>query len=248
MTNEEFSNEFDVLYNNIMSNAAPGLNEYEKSVFLTKAQDEIIKSYFNQESNKLAKGFDDTERRQVDFSMLMRTVTASESSDGSIVNVHNGTNVKHYKLPSDVLLFINETVKVQRGNLMVVPINYLEYSRSMSKPFKRPLKNQAWRLMISTASSQVIAELIPGPTDTISSYTIRYIARPKAIVLTDFTNEGVSVGGVAIKQECELDPILHHEILQRAVELAKAAYTGDLQSQVALGVNSETPMGIISRQ
>ena len=37
MNHTEFSNEFDVLYNNIMSNAAPGLNEYEKSVFLTKA-------------------------------------------------------------------------------------------------------------------------------------------------------------------------------------------------------------------
>ena len=38
---KEFSNEFDVLYNNIMSNQAPGLDEYEKSVFLTKAQDYI---------------------------------------------------------------------------------------------------------------------------------------------------------------------------------------------------------------
>ena len=37
MTLEEFSNEFDILYNNSMSNAAPGVDEYEKSVFLTKA-------------------------------------------------------------------------------------------------------------------------------------------------------------------------------------------------------------------
>lgn len=37
MTLQEFSDEFDVLYNNITSNQAPGLNEYEKSVFLTKA-------------------------------------------------------------------------------------------------------------------------------------------------------------------------------------------------------------------
>lgn len=43
MTTQEFSNEFDVLYNNIMSNQAPGLDEYEKSVFLTKAQSEILK-------------------------------------------------------------------------------------------------------------------------------------------------------------------------------------------------------------
>lgn len=47
MDHIEFSNEFDVLYNNIMSNAAPGLNEYEKSVFLTKGQEEIVKNYFN---------------------------------------------------------------------------------------------------------------------------------------------------------------------------------------------------------
>ena len=46
MTAEEFSQEFDILYNNIASNQAPGLTEYEKSVFLTKAQDEIIKNYF----------------------------------------------------------------------------------------------------------------------------------------------------------------------------------------------------------
>ena len=53
MTNEEFSNEFDVLYNSITSNQAPGLDEYEKSVFLTKAQDEIVKSYFNPRLNKV---------------------------------------------------------------------------------------------------------------------------------------------------------------------------------------------------
>ena len=37
MTTQEFSNEMDIQYNNVMSNAAPGLDEYEKSVFLTKA-------------------------------------------------------------------------------------------------------------------------------------------------------------------------------------------------------------------
>jgi hypothetical protein len=37
MNNPEISNQFDILYNNITSDKAPGLNEYEKSVFLTKA-------------------------------------------------------------------------------------------------------------------------------------------------------------------------------------------------------------------
>lgn len=71
MTNLEFSAEFDVLYNNITSNQAPGLDEYEKSVFLTKAQDEILKAYFNPKGNKLFEGFDDSTRRQIDFSNLV---------------------------------------------------------------------------------------------------------------------------------------------------------------------------------
>ena len=63
MTNLELSNEFDVLYNNITSNQAPGLDEYEKSVFLTKAQDEIVKAYFNPKTNKVQEGFDGNEKR-----------------------------------------------------------------------------------------------------------------------------------------------------------------------------------------
>ena len=56
MTTQEFSNEFDVLYNNIMSNQAPGLDEYEKSVFLTKAQSEILINYFNPKGYKYGQG------------------------------------------------------------------------------------------------------------------------------------------------------------------------------------------------
>ena len=73
MTLQEFSDEFDVLYNNISSNQAPGLNEYEKSVFLTKAQNEIVKNYFTstQGGNKYQQGFDDSAKRQIDFSTLL---------------------------------------------------------------------------------------------------------------------------------------------------------------------------------
>ena len=42
MTLQELSVEFDILYNNISSNQAPGLSEYEKSVFLTQAMEAVI--------------------------------------------------------------------------------------------------------------------------------------------------------------------------------------------------------------
>ena len=79
MSVEEMDNMFDVLYNNITSNQAPGLNAYEKSIFLTKAQDEILKNYFNPKSkgNNTQDGFDGSVKRQVDFSMLTTVATTS---------------------------------------------------------------------------------------------------------------------------------------------------------------------------
>lgn len=235
MTNQEFSNEFDVLYNNIMSNQAPGLDEYEKSVFLTKAQDEIIKNYFNPKGNKYQEGFDGNEKRQIDFSMIMKSESKSDFGEGVF-----DSRGKTVTLDGKVMMILNEYATVTRAKetirLTVVPINYTEYSRLMSKPYKRPLKWQAWRLLTNDGGEKK-AEIIVGPKDTLTKYTIRYIKRPRAIILTDL--EGVTLDNLSTAQECELDPILHPEILQRAVELAKAAYTGDTNSQVQMGQRSE---------
>lgn len=245
MTNQEFSNEFDVLYNNIMSNQAPGLDEYEKSVFLTKAQDEIVKNYFNPKGNKYQEGFDGNEKRQIDFSMIMRSnKISSEFTEGVF-----DSRGKVVTINSDVMMILNEYVTVTRARsegdssstegtvrLTIVPINYTEYSRLMSKPYKRPLKWQAWRLLTNDGATKK-AEIIVGPNDTLTAYHIRYIKKPQAIILSDL--EGVTLDGNTTAQECELDPILHQEILQRAVELAKAAYVGDLKSNVELGQRSE---------
>ena len=82
MSVEEMDNMFDVLYNNITSNQAPGLNAYEKSIFLTKGQDETMKNYFNPKSkgNNTQEGFDGNAKRQVDFSMLTTVATTSATS------------------------------------------------------------------------------------------------------------------------------------------------------------------------
>jgi len=263
MTSSEFSNEFDVLYNNIMSNQAPGLDEYEKSVFLTKAQDEIIKAYFDSSLNKSQDGFDESERRQIDFSMLVKVATPSVTAGAGNIDTRSA-GVAKVNLPTDALMILNEVVKVTRGSitglaLQVVPIAYTEYSRLMSKPYKRPLKWQAWRLQTMDGGTSK-ADLIANNTDTITGYEVRYLKRPNPIIVGVL--EGVTIGGfigcnssgtlvttnATAGSECELDPILHQEILQRAVELAKAAYTGDLQSQIALGQSSQTNIGAVARQ
>lgn len=250
MTAVEFSDQFDVLYNNITSNAAPGLNEYEKSVFLTKAQDEVVKNYFNPKGNKYQEGFDGSAKRQIDFSKLMKAASISLSTS----NTSFDARAKVGTLPSDVLVVINEVITLTSGGApagtrQVIPITYEEYTRLMSKPYKEPLKNQAWRLITGQTSAATI-EVIINNNDIAKSpaYKIRYVRKPNPIIVANLASavgDGVTVGGSAILTECELDPSIHQEILQRAVELAKAAYAADqsgqvqLQNQMTVGQRSE---------
>ena len=252
MTTQEFSDQFDVLYNNIMSNQAPGLDEYEKSVFLTKAQYEIVKNYFNPKSNKNQEGFDDSPKRQIDFSKLMAAAKPSTAVEPSGYIKFDSRSTL-YALPSDILFALNETGIATEDTktrlITIVPISFEEYARILSKPYKQPLKNQGWRILngsLSTSGTPPIttvnrfSEIIVKAGAVLSDYTIRYVRRPKPIILTTLTDTNVSLEeGITSVTECELDPILHPEILQRAVELAKAAYGGDLKSSVDLGQRNE---------
>lgn len=259
MNTKEFSDQFDVLYNNITSNQAPGLNEYEKSVFLTKAQDELVKNYFVPEGNPHQKGFDDNQKRQIDFSMLMCTGfgTNMQNSSGTI-----DPRAITFKLPTDILYIINESinlytsvddgVKTLGAIRQVIPLRYDEYVRLMSKPYKEPVKYQAWRLICSNDKASQLVDIIITSSDMkkfdITSnrnrleYVIRYVKRPRPIILTDFSTsfgEDISIHGVNTVSECELDPSIHEEILQRAVELAKIAWAGEPATTVQAGQRSE---------
>ena len=227
MDNTEFSWRFDVQYNNVTSNQAPGLNEAEKSVFLTKAEYEILKNHFtaNSKGNDLGQGFDDSAKRQADFSTLMKVGNCSSTT--SVTNKIDDRS-STFIFPSDVFIVVNETIKTTTGKLLqVIPLRYDEYTRLMSKPFKRPLKHQAWRLMnsgsVSGSAATRAVEIITNKNDEIWNYSVRYIKKPKPIILDDL--DGLTIEGLSTNTECELDPILHEDILQRAVELAKIAWT-----------------------
>lgn len=380
MTTKEFSDEFDVLFNSITSNQAPGLDEYEKSVFLTQAQEDIIEGYFNAKKNKIQEGYDDSKKRQIDFSSLVKTVKLSKTEapeekldDRSVC----------YPIPEDLFIYINEVCKDKNTRYSVIPISNTEYDLVMTKPYQYPIKRGVWRLItvgspsiasvvkdilignnpkipayrrltltnksskdvtfiynfkkrpISDASEapgkapvmkednnrvtiecvvytdsndgvnyleafyDEIGELkeyigsfprIPGETvaykkypgwahyysmeippegtkytinvpkapnnqieligrfdvDTLE-YKVRYLIKPTPIITTSLDGTGLSINGVTDKSNCILPSELHHDILIRAVELAKAAYVGNLSDQVSLGQVSGTELGVVTR-
>jgi hypothetical protein len=244
MTRDEFSNQFDTLLNSYASQALFGeqaakseivLDEYEKSVILTNAQDIVVKSFFDRKKNSTNDGFDDTTERQIDFSSLIVSKVLQKSSSQSSKFDDRGII---YDMPlrgnsnnTDVLFILNEKLTTKAAgiskNYVVVPINYREYDREMSKPYAQPLKKQAWRLFQNPATGfDFKSELIPRwnleDNETDLEYKIRYIRRPTPIVLIDLP-DGLSVDGISEANDCELNPILHPEILQKAVELAAAS-------------------------
>ena len=118
----------------------------------------------------------------------------------------------------------------------------------MSKPFGGPLRNQAWRL-INNSGTKLYYEVITNiSTSNINPiYYIRYVKKPNPIIVDDLSSlgESLTIDGKSTVTECELDESLHEEILQRAVELAKASYATDqsgqaqLQNQINVGQRSE---------
>ena len=256
MTTQEFSNEFDVLYNNIMSNQAPGIDDYEKSVFLTKAQLEILKNYFNPKGNKYQEGFDNSRKRQIDFSNHVIVASPSVYIGSSFTRFNDASTM--YSLPSNILFILDERINDSLDGItdssIVVPIGLNEFMRIMSKPYRRPLRHQVWRLIQGDNRTSFTSDIINNPgftpqyiaeligRGTLSDYRIRYVKRPSPIIVADLSSEygaGISIDGVTAESQCLLDKNLHREILQRAVELAKSSYEGDLNSTLQLGQRSE---------
>lgn len=213
MTNPELETGFDILYNNITSDQAPGLNKTEMNFFLNKAQEEVLKNHLNPKGNKYGEGYDDSSKRQIEFATSTMSIGLTGNSD-----LHLDFN--------EMFAIINESVEVVRDgtsiNLTVVPISYDEWDRIKSSPYPYPLKRQAWRIL-NNGEVQFVVQ----PNDTISTYTMRYIVRPSKIDLNNTIDT------------CKLPEVLHQEILQRAVELAKLSWEGNINSALAAGQTSE---------
>lgn len=236
MTVSEFSDQFDVLYNNITSNQAPGLDEYEKSVFLTKAQEELVKNYFSPKGNPHQDGFDDSPKRQADFSTLMKTATLSTTTGTKF-----DQRSRLYSYPSDVFIVLNEQLYVGSTPYVIVPISFTEYDRLMTKPYKYPPKYQAWRLITNQGSSTPTVEIIGVFATGTPTYSMRYIKRPEPIILVDLSSiqNSLTIQGRSAAMTSTLPEEIHEEILQRAVELAKIAWAGEPTATVQAGTRSE---------
>lgn len=227
MTTQEMSNEFDILWNNIMSNQAPGLDEYEKSVFLTQAQEEIVTQLYN---GTLGDGFESTEQNREYLSNLIASDTYDISPSKIVYSTeYNGLYTCVQQLNPKILVIVSEyanlmpgtacTTENQSKSIPVVPIKYDNLFSVINDPFRGPNNNRVIRIDFGGART---VKLITK--NYLSSYYVTFLSKPDPIILADLPN-GLTIDGVSLEQGCTLDSSLHKIILKYAVKLAAAAWT-----------------------
>ena len=227
MTTEEFSNEFDTLvssyrrfkdFDNKEILDSIEFDEYEKSVFLTKAQEELITSYYSGRNSNLY-SFENTEEIRRYLSSLVRTAEIEPIEDTSnYVKIDSKAQI--FPLPSDVwfityesaTLGSNEDSCLSGKTIDVVPVMQDYFHRIKRNPFRGPSKRRALRLDVESKEVELVSNY------PISKYLVRYIVKPAPIVLAKLN--GISIDGISSAQTCELEESLHRPILDLAVRLA----------------------------
>ena len=228
MTREDFSIGFGVLLNSFSKRDGFGtddadirLNEHEKSVFLTQAQEqEVLSLYTGKNIDREA--FEATEELRRYLSPLIKEAELSpiESSNGKPLGLESSS--KFFTLPEDLWFITFERAIITDGkcggstNLDVYPVRQDEYHKIKKNPFRGANDRRALRLDLSEDNVEIIS------THSVTSYYIRYLRKLNPIVLGDFGDE-VSINGISEATDCELPESLHQRILERAVMLALRA-------------------------
>lgn len=224
---QEFSHQFSTLLNSHAVAAGFGrtdspatieLDEYEKSLFLTNAQEELALSLYNGRNSSLL-SFEETEELRRYLSNLIEEAELSPLSSTSGKPIGIDSKSKFFTLPEDLWFITYESVSITEGKcenhttMEVVPVRQDEYNRIKKNPFRGANDRRALRLDLSEGNIEIVCKY---PVD---EYYVRYLKKLKPIILVQLDND-TQLRGETTPMTSELPESLHLKILNRAVEMA----------------------------
>nr|UVX48513.1 MAG: hypothetical protein [Bacteriophage sp.] len=218
MNVQELSNLFDTLLqpyitkDNFGKQNTLAFDEYEKSIFLTKAQEQIVLELYQE--------LEQSEEVRKYLSNLIKTDNYAPVGEQDETLINN--NFKSYKveISNDILFMIYEQCTLSDENncinnkiVSVVPTIHDDLDKVLKNPFKSPNRRKVIRLDFDNK-----IELISKYN--ISNYKVRYLKKPNPIILVALEdNLSINNGDTKVSNG-ETNPILHERIVQRAVQLA----------------------------
>ena len=228
MTIPEFSDGFDAAISSYMHRTEFGseksiqdyaFDEYEKSLWLTKAQEDIVISLYSGTSGR---SFEETEELRRYLANLVVDTVLPKMTNSTNNPIGTGTS-SFFTLPDDpeVWFIVYESVStVGEGScdnhtaLEVVPVTHDEYHKVKKNPFRGVNNRRALRLDLADGVIEIVCSY------NVDTYHLRYLKKPSPIVLVNLEGTGLKVEKVDTQTSCELHEALHRRILDRAVALA----------------------------
>lgn len=226
----QFSAQFDVLADSYRrfkdfdrKDAIDSLdfNEFDKSCFLTDAQEDLIREYYS--GRGISDAFEETEetRRALAELVIHEEITVSDADASSVLTNHSYV----FDLPSDLWYIVYEGAVLDLAGsdaceealngigegAVIIPARYDELHYLLNNPFRGPKGNRVLRL--DKSGNQVELISISHP---VAKYVIRYITQPSPIILVNLP-ETLNIRGENTATECQLPTQLHQVILERAV-------------------------------
>ena len=229
MNIHEFSNQFDTqisAYVKLFDNQSDVSNylssilqfdEYEKSVFLTKAQDAFVIACYTGR-NSSGHSFEVTEEDRKTLSSLVRTIELEPREDTDTIPM--SVNSYFFKLPNNLLfatyescIFSSTDKCIDKKQVEVIPVTQDDFHRIKNNPFRGATDNRVLRL----DAGKNLVELVSK--HNISKYLVRYVSKPNPIILIDLSDD-LSINDIQNESECQLPDFTHQRILDLAVEMA----------------------------
>jgi hypothetical protein len=190
----EIINAFNIKYNNILSGASPGLNEYEISMYLTEAQTQIIDEYYSGTLGR-KEYFESNERTRRKLAGLVKSVVAGTSADASSLKLPgNAWTVYRVSTPDKMLRILWETLIFKSDKWdhctenvpwEIEACSFDQLDRDIRNPFRNPRLGKAFRIDIGGAPHIVTRKIVDSDGKIIlPEYHYVYLEEPLPLLVS----------------------------------------------------------------
>jgi len=252
MTANGMRNLFKELYDGASAQEM-GFDDIEVSRFLNLSQDLILKENFYIYHNKYQEGFEQSNRRDMEFKNLKAKTTLWFSDLTNEWNFHsergiietnieilenNDTEARNsvlFKLPNEVLYILQDTIDIRlKGddyknvirNIKIKNIDNDKKNYIFDNPFTKPDITVIYREIekLSLDDNYSMIRLYLPDEYEMTRYNLSYLRRPLQIK--------VNILDPTQQVSCVLDEVIHNDIVFKAVELAMGSI-GSQKFQIA---------------
>jgi hypothetical protein len=203
----ELNNEFDILFEDLATAGSKGLDEYEKSVCFTYAQEQVVKGLAEQQN-------------LIPITSLVKinqeiTSTPSKYKTG-----------KNYPIVTDSLVNLGYFASSADKDIPADVVPQQVITNLLLAPYQYPPKNLVY-VVVGEDTNIVFLPLNFQAT----SFNTRYVEYPTPVILDTLTG-GLSINGLTVPTDPVLDESFHRMLVNAAVQYAISVYIGQQEKEV----------------